>query len=137
MNRLAKKLEHACELRGLAQLRVLVQVATSEEETKSGVAPGAELEQLVGLILAECKRLHFAGLMTIGQEGDLGAFQVRPPHQRLRQARADLAAKFGLDELALELSMGMSADFEAAVREGSTAVRVGSAIFGARDYAQL
>ena len=137
LTRLAKKLDSGCQQRNLGKLRVLAQVSTSEEETKNGASIGAELDELVGVIVNECKHLEFGGLMTIGKEGDLEAFKVDSSHsQLLKQARKDIATKFKLDEDLLELSMGMSADYEAAIREGSTVVRVGSSIFGARDYSK-
>ena len=56
--------------------------------------------------------------------------------QNLYQARKDLAAKLGIEESKIELSMGMSADYIEAIENGSTMVRVGSSIFGDRDYSQ-
>ena len=94
-----------------------VQVNTGEEPQKGGVAP-LEAEAL----LAECRRLGLdvRGLMCIPPAEDEPA-----PHFALL---ADMARRFGL----AELSMGMSADFETAIRLGATHVRVGTAIFGAR-----
>jgi PLP dependent protein len=54
----------------------MLQVRTSEEESKSGVLPGEELNELVKCINNECTRLQLQGLMTIGKEGDLDAFKV-------------------------------------------------------------
>lgn len=115
----------------------MIQVKTSDEESKEGVAPGLELTELVKVIHEECTRLHLQGLMTIGQEGDLEAFNVGfELTQRLRLVRADVAKHTGRPEESFELSMGMSGDFEAAIKHGSTCVRVGSSIFGARDYSK-
>jgi len=96
---------------------VYVQVNTGEEPQKGGVAP-PDAEAL----LAECSRLGLAvrGLMCIPPADEEPA-----PHFALL---ADMARRFGLSEL----SMGMSADFEPAIRLGATHVRVGTAIFGAR-----
>ena len=69
--------------------------------------------------------------MTIGAPGDLRCFD------RLVAARKAVAAATGLGEEALELSMGMSGDFEEAISRGSTNVRVGSSIFGERDYSTV
>ena len=105
-------------------------VDTSGEDTKSGVAP-EEAPAIAQHILAHCPQLKLAGVMTIGAPGDLGCFD------RLVAARAALAAATGLAAEGLELSMGMSGDFEEAIARGSTNVRVGSSIFGERDYAAL
>lgn len=107
-------------------LNACIQVALVPEPTKQGVDPGAlfELaEQMAGL-----QRLKLRGLMCIPPpEADRQA--QRALFARLRQLRDDLNAR-GLD---LDtLSMGMSADFEAAIAEGATMVRIGTAIFGAR-----
>jgi pyridoxal phosphate enzyme (YggS family) len=108
-------------------LKVLIQIDTSGEETKSGVTTEEALE-IVQHILAECPALKFAGVMTIGAPGDMTCFD------RLVEARKTLATATGLEEDGLELSMGMSGDFEEAIARGSTNVRVGSSIFGERSY---
>ena len=76
--------------------------------------------------------------MTIGALGHSLATEhkegANPDFLTLIDCRKKVAEKFGLDEASLELSMGMSNDFEEAIRMGSTNVRVGSSIFGARDY---
>ncbi|QGA38751.1 YggS family pyridoxal phosphate-dependent enzyme [Burkholderia glumae] len=112
----------------LPPLNVCVQVNVSGEATKSGVAPDevAALAQAVAALPA----LRLRGLMAIPEPaGDLAA--QRAPHRRLRELYDALRA----GGLALDtLSMGMSADLEAAVLEGATIVRIGTAIFGARDY---
>ena len=78
-----------------------------------------------------CRALRLAGLMTIGAPGDMGAFD-RPAACRERPESAGIA-----EPGALRLSMGMSGDFADAIAKGSDAVRVGSSIFGARDYSNL
>lgn len=75
-----------------------------------------------------CPALELKGLMTIGAAGDMDCFD------KLAACRETLAAGLGIEPQALELSMGMSGDFEEAIRRGSTNVRVGSTIFGARNY---
>lgn len=82
-------------------------------------------------ILANCPQLRFAGVMTIGAPGDMDCFD------RLVEARKLIATATGVEEAGLELSMGMSGDFEEAIARGSTNVRVGSSIFGARDYSAV
>jgi hypothetical protein len=110
----------------LPPLNVCLQVNVSGEASKSGVGFG-ELTALARAVAA-LPRLRLRGLMAIPEPlGDLAA--QRLPHRRLREACVALRA----EGLALDtLSMGMSADLEAAVLEGATIVRVGSAIFGAR-----
>jgi pyridoxal phosphate enzyme (YggS family) len=102
------------------RIPVYVQVNTGEEPQKGGVAP-LEAEALV----MQCRTLglEVRGLMCIPPVADEAA-----PHFALL---ADMARRFGLDEL----SMGMSADFETAIRLGATHVRIGTAIFGARPAA--
>lgn len=110
----------------LPPLDVCLQVNVSGEATKSGVAPH-EVPELARQV-ASLPRLRLRGLMSIpAPAADLG--QQRAPHRALRELLDALNAQ----GLALDtLSMGMSADLEAAVAEGATIVRVGTAIFGAR-----
>jgi len=115
---------------------VLVQVNTSGEDNKSGV----DMESTLGLvkhIKESCPRLKFCGLMTIGDLGNSVAASTEgdnPDFLKLRQVRKKISEDLKLDESDLELSMGMSKDFEDAIRLGSTNVRVGSSIFGGRSY---
>lgn len=112
-----------------APLAVMVQVNTSQEESKSGI-PTGECVALAEHIVKQCPSLRLAGLMTIG---DPDRHVVpNPDFEALVQCRAAVAAALGVDADTLELSMGMSGDFEHAVEMGSTNVRVGSSIFGAR-----
>jgi PLP dependent protein len=107
-------------------LQVCLQVNISGEHSKNGVAA----EDIPELASAVCKlpRLRLRGLMAIPEpEGDVDAQRV--PHRALARLLLDLNAS-GL--LLDTLSMGMSADLEAAIAEGATIVRVGSAIFGER-----
>ncbi|KAH0542178.1 hypothetical protein FGG08_003399 [Glutinoglossum americanum] len=116
------------------KLRVFVQVNTSHEESKSGCEP-SEAADLSKHILEKCPHLHLQGLMTIGAIARSRATSQDNPNEdfiTLRQARDRVAETLGVDKEALELSMGMSGDFEGAIREGSTEVRVGSTIFGER-----
>ncbi|RLN76178.1 hypothetical protein BBJ28_00002153 [Nothophytophthora sp. Chile5] len=114
-----------------AQLHVLVQINTSEEEQKSGVAAEESLE-VARHIEASCANLKLAGLMTIGRYGDT----TSECFDRLVACRKRIAEALGKSETELALSMGMSSDFELAIACGSTYVRVGSTIFGARNYAK-
>jgi pyridoxal phosphate enzyme (YggS family) len=111
---------------GLPPLQVCLQVNISGEASKSGVAP-ADVPALARAVAA-LPRLKLRGLMAIPEPaGDVDA--QRAPHRALRELLESLNAEgLGLDTL----SMGMSADLEAAVAEGATIVRVGTAIFGER-----
>jgi PLP dependent protein len=107
-------------------------VNTSGEDTKFGVDPG-EVEKLASHVVSECKHLRLAGLMTIGQPD----YSSRPENfECLTECRKRVCEALGLNEDKLELSMGMSGDFEQAIELGSTNVRIGSVIFGARDYSK-
>ena len=109
-----------------APLNVLVQINTSNEDSKSGVGPDAAPE-LVGAI-NELPGLRLRGLMTIPAATSNQAEQ-REPFRQLRELMARLSDSLPqLDTL----SMGMSGDLEAAVSEGANIVRVGTDIFGAR-----
>jgi PLP dependent protein len=111
---------------GLAPLNICLQVNVDGEASKSGVAFD-ELPALARAVAA-LPGLRLRGLMSIPEPAE-GLAAQRLPHQRLREAFDALRA----DGLTLDtLSMGMSADLEAAVLEGATMVRVGTAIFGAR-----
>lgn len=113
---------------GMPALNVCLQVNVSGEESKSGVTPGDALA--LAHAIAALPNLKLRGLMAIPEAaGSLD--EQRMPHRRLRELMDSLRA----DGLELDtLSMGMSADIEAAILEGATMVRVGTAIFGARDY---
>jgi PLP dependent protein len=103
-------------------------VNISGEASKSGVLPDQAIE--VARQIAALPRLRLRGLMAIPEPaGDVE--QQRVPHRALRE----LFDKLRAEGLELDtLSMGMSGDLEAAVLEGATIVRIGTAIFGARDY---
>ena len=111
---------------GMAPLQICLQVNISGEASKSGVAP-LELPALARAVAA-LPRLRLRGLMAIPEPAaDLLA--QRAPHRAL----ADLLAELNRQGLSLDtLSMGMSADLEAAIAEGASIVRVGTAIFGGR-----
>ena len=127
--KLAGKLNNACETARRNLLDVYIQVDTSGEDTKSGVDHATdELLNLATFIKEQCPLLHVRGLMTIGAPGDLSCFD------RLVACREPVATAVGVRPEELVLSMGMSGDFEAAIERGSTSVRVGSTIFGARIY---
>nr|XP_022345143.1 pyridoxal phosphate homeostasis protein-like [Crassostrea virginica]XP_022345144.1 pyridoxal phosphate homeostasis protein-like [Crassostrea virginica] len=114
------------------KLKVMVQVNTSLEENKSGCKE-ADIASVVRNILDNCPNLEFIGLMTIGSfDHDLSK-GPNPDFLKLSACRDKLCQELNLDKTKVELSMGMSADFEHAIELGSTNVRVGSTIFGARE----
>lgn len=117
------------------KLRVLVQVNTSGEDNKSGVEPSKTAELCIH-IREKCPHLHLAGLMTIGalarsQEATT-AESINEDFVSLRDTRDKVASELGIEKSELELSMGMSSDYEAAIAQGSDEVRVGTTIFGDR-----
>jgi len=125
---LAQRLDRARVEVGIPEkLRVLIEVRVAPEETKSGVESrkASELAEKI----ASLPRLELGGLMCIPPFLEQ-AEKVRSYFRRLRELRDDLAKTLGL---ALPvLSMGMSHDFEVAIEEGATEVRVGTALFGTR-----
>ncbi|UKZ82111.1 hypothetical protein TrVFT333_009895 [Trichoderma virens FT-333] len=119
----------------LEKLNVHVQVNTSGEEEKSGCAPGEETVSLCREIVQSCPGLNLLGLMTIGAIARSKATtpdNENEDFETLRAQRDLVARELGLGPDTLELSMGMSEDFEGAIAQGSSEVRVGSTIFGQR-----
>jgi PLP dependent protein len=116
------------EIDATENLRVLIEVHIAAEEAKSGVAI-AELPSL-GEKVAIVDGLELAGLMCIPPFAE-NREETRPYFRRLRELRDDLAKSVG--RALPVLSMGMSHDFEVAIEEGATEVRVGTAIFGVRE----
>ena len=108
-------------------LSVLVEVKLSTETTKHGVAP-EDLPALLAAIAAQ-PQLRLAGLMTVPPL-DAPGEAARPYFRHLRELRDEHARRF---PSLTELSMGMSGDFQVAIEEGATTVRVGTAIFGRRE----
>lgn len=128
---LAERLERICKEESRESLSVFVEVDLAGEETKNGISE-FELGELIEFFRgAEC--LRFDGLMIVPPFSD-DPDKTRPYFRRLREIRDRLAAIGLFGEGRGELSMGMSHDFEVAIEEGATIVRVGTAIFGERDY---
>lgn len=127
---LVERLERLCEEEGRAELPVLAQLSLANEATKSG-ARSDELSALVERANA-CARVRLVGLMTMPPLAE-GAEESRPYFRRLRELRDEWRVRGAFREGAGELSMGMSHDYEVAIEEGATLVRVGTAIFGARE----
>lgn len=116
------------------KLRVLVQINTSGEEEKSGVEPG-DAAALCSHIKEKCPHLTLGGLMTIGAIARSRATTPETENEdfvRLAETRDEVAQELGISKEDLQLSMGMSSDFEGAIKLGSDEVRVGTGIFGER-----
>jgi pyridoxal phosphate enzyme (YggS family) len=112
-------------------LEAYIQVNVSREKQKSGVQP-EDCEKILRE-LSHCQFLRITGLMTMPPYSP-DPEDVRPFFRQLRNLSDDLTAKGLLGRHGpVELSMGMSGDFEVAIEEGATVVRIGTAIFGARD----
>lgn len=124
----ARKLNNSREGASKDVINIFIQVNTSDEEQKSGISPD-ECEALAKFIHQECPKLNLIGLMTIGSISESKSDGINHDFARLVELKSKLEASLGMK---LELSMGMSSDYEEAIRQGSTEVRVGSTIFGAR-----
>lgn len=110
---------------------MLIEVHTTDEATKSGIAP----EQTLALVkdLACLPHLHICGLMTMGPFAD-DPDRSRPSFRLAMDLKKQIEAA-GIERVDMNhLSMGMTHDFEAAIEEGATIVRIGTAIFGTRSY---
>ncbi len=113
-------------------LNIHVQVNTSGEDSKSGTSPGPDTTELCKYVIEKCPNLKLLGLMTIGaiaRSKETGEGKENEDFACLREERDRLEKELGVK---LELSMGMSEDFEGAIAMGSGEVRVGSTIFGQR-----
>ena len=112
------------------QIAVMLQVNTADSANQSGVRPD-QLVELAGRV-AELSSLKVCGLMTIGAHSD-DEHTVRASFARLRVLKDNVQAAGIANTSMRHLSMGMSGDFEWAIAEGSTMLRLGTALFGARD----
>jgi PLP dependent protein len=128
--RLAERLNSLAEAARKA-LPVLIEINVGGEEAKSGVAPGSEELEKILLGAPRWKNLAIRGLMTVPPYTD-DPEGARAYFRRLRGIRDGIAARRLPAVSMAVLSMGMSHDFEVAIEEGSTCVRVGTAIFGQR-----
>jgi pyridoxal phosphate enzyme (YggS family) len=125
---LAKELDRHVLKRG-RKMPVLIQVNVGDEASKSGVSPEG-LPQLFRAI-SQYEGLEVRGLMTLPPYFE-NPEEVRPYFQMLRRLLGELRQEASRPELLTELSMGMSHDFEVAIEEGATLIRVGTALFGSR-----
>ncbi len=131
------KLAHEIDKRAAAAgivMDVLIEINSAMEETKSGIAAG-ELRQLVTDITAECGNVRVCGIMCIPPIAEEPE-DSRPYFREAKELFEDMKSwDLPQERFApTELSMGMSGDFEVAIEEGATIVRVGSSIFGPRNY---
>lgn len=125
---LVEALEKQALKKGIEKIDCLVQINSSGEASKSGEAPD-RVNSLIEKIRDDSP-VKIKGLMTIGPlTGDTQ--KIREAFRLMKRLQTDLAARFPLKSWDI-LSMGMSGDYEIAIEEGATLVRVGSAVFGAR-----
>jgi pyridoxal phosphate enzyme (YggS family) len=128
--KLAGRLNSAAQQRGKT-LPILIEINVGGERAKSGIAPASpELEQIL-LHAPELEHLQIRGLMTVPPYAD-DPEQARPYFRQLRELQRQIAARQLPAVQMTCLSMGMSHDFEVAIAEGSTCVRIGTSIFGQR-----
>jgi PLP dependent protein len=128
--RLAERLNEAAQ-KSNRTLPVLLEIKLSPEATKTGIDPtGRELDELLDQ-MPNLPYLALRGLMTVPPFDD-NPDTARNCFRQLRQLRDDLAGRHPALDLS-QLSMGMSGDFEIAIEEGSTTVRIGTGLFGARE----
>lgn len=111
-------------------LQVLIEVNVTDDPRKHGISPARLLPFLEDLLETDMTGLQLRGLMTIGPQGG-NEPALRHAFAQLRALREQCQMQFGLPGFS-ELSMGMSDDFAAAIKEGATFLRLGSAIFGER-----
>ena len=131
---LAQRLDRICIELDRATLPVLIQVDLGHETTKTGIDE-KDLNELVAAV-TESERLELCGLMTLPPFFD-EAEKARPYFQRLREMRDELQTQHVFSDRAGDLSMGMTHDYEIAIEEGATIVRIGTAIFGARNRTEI
>ena len=114
-------------------MNILIEVNTSGEVNKTGAEPDKFFELLDRVM--SLKNLKLNGLMTVGPISQDEKI-IRKAFEMLRNFAERASERTGLELKDLDLSMGMSGDFELAILEGANIVRIGSLIFGARDYSK-
>ena len=130
---LARKLSrHAQEKSSI--INILIEVNVTADPKKHGIGSNALPGFIEKLLKEDISALPLRGLMTIGPH-EAEEKEMRACFATLRRLRDDCQQRFGLKDFT-ELSMGMSSDYIEAIKEGSTMVRVGTAIFGERDYSK-
>ena len=129
--KLAQRLSQRAQESGVL-LHSLIEVNITRDPHKHGVSPEALFPLLDELLAASLPGITLRGLMALGPYPATD-MQVRTAFAAVRQLRDEVVKRYALNEFT-ELSMGMSGDYPAAIQEGSTMVRIGTAIFGERDY---
>ena len=129
---LARRLDRLCVEEGRDEFPVLIQIKLGGEESKTGLDPRALPELLEEI--NSCQRLRLIGLMTLPPFFENPEL-ARPYFAQLRELRDKFRAQGSFGDAEGELSMGMTDDFEVAIEEGATMVRVGTATFGSRQPA--
>ena len=115
------------------EVDILIEVNVAEESTKFGLDTASVLELVESV--SKLPNLHIKGLMTVAPYTE-NAEENRPYFRNLKQLSVDIAQK-NIDNVTMSvLSMGMTGDYEVAIEEGATMVRVGTGIFGERDYSK-
>ncbi len=117
-----------------AKLNTLIEVNITRDPAKHGIAPEDLGQFMAQLLQSALPGIALRGLMAIGPHG-AGEAELRTAFAAVRTLRDECRQRFALAEFS-EISMGMSADFVPAIREGATIIRVGTAIFGTRDYSK-
>ncbi len=130
---LARKLFRRAEEQS-ATVNILIEVNVTRDPKKHGIAPDALPGFIEKILKEDLTALPLRGLMTIGPH-EASEKVIRACFASLRRLRDECQQRFGLKNFT-ELSMGMSGDYIEAIKEGSTMVRVGTAIFGNRDYSK-
>ena len=125
--KLCQRIEAIAEETGAAP-HILLEVNVSGEKSKSGMKPG-EVDETIRILMEHCPRVTLEGFMTMAPFSE-NPEEARPYFRRLRELRDETERKFGI--VLPRLSMGMSGDFEVAVEEGATWVRLGTVLFGER-----
>ena len=128
--KLAKVLDKQCKDLNKKGLDIFIQVNIGREKVKSGVKE----EELIDVVkeVLQLEHLNLIGIMTIPPYSDDNEV-TRKYYKRMRLLKDEVNSKLGSDVIK-ELSMGMSYDYDVAIEEGATYVRIGTAIFGERDY---
>ncbi len=130
---LARKLSRHAQAKS-ANINILIEVNVSRDPKKHGIAPDALMDTLERLLKENLPSLSLRGLMTIGPHAATET-ETRRCFATLRELREECRARLALPGFT-ELSMGMSGDYVEAIREGATMLRIGTAIFGGRDYSK-
>lgn len=131
--RLAQRLSRLMQEQN-TNINALIEINVTGDPKKHGIAPTEVYVLLDQLLREPLSGVVLRGLMTIGPHAANEA-QLRETFATLRQLRDDCVSRFGLREFT-ELSMGMSGDYVEAIKEGSTMLRIGTALFGERDYGE-